>query len=65
MSFISSKSLFLNVTIRTFKDIFVIEFYDSTSTVIYIGIFFPVRRHIFHSFDLSLHFALKLMSNYD
>ena len=52
-------------TIRIFKDIFVIEFYDNPSMLIDIGNFFYVRHDIFYSFGLSLHFPLKLMSNHD
>ena len=46
---------YYTVTIRTFKDIFVIEFYDNPSMFIDIGIFFYVRPDIFHSFGPSLH----------
>ena len=56
---------FVPVTIHTFKDIFVIEFYDNPPMFIDICIFFYVRHDIFYSFGLSLHFPLKLMSNHD
>ena len=48
-----------------FKIFFLLNFYDNPSMFFDIGIFFYVRHNIFHSFGLSLHFALKLMSNHD
>ena len=63
---IEEKEVLKCCQIRTFRDIFVIEFYDNAAVFIHINIFFHVRHNTFHSsFDLSLHFPLKLMSNYD
>ena len=42
-----------------------LSLYDNASMFIHIDIFFYVRHNIIHSFALSLHFPLKLMTNHD
>ena len=46
-----------------FRIFLLLNFYDSASTFILIGIFFYVRHYIFNCFDFSLRFPLKLMTN--
>ena len=48
-----------------FRIFLLLSFYDSPSIFIHTCVFFQVRHHIFHSFNLSLNFPRKLMSNYD